>query len=375
MLAGNAAAGAPAGTGNAQDSMERTCAARLFDDAMQTFGFPGLAVAVQRRGVPLFVASDGPVHLNYSRKITPADRFQVSSTAKVFAGVLLGMLIDRGSLDPDDSARRYIPELPPAFEPLKVKHAFENTGMLVRMEQIPGSLDGSAARADVLAAVIESGFVGGVPGDAFNYGDASFFIAQLILENVTGLAYDDAVRTMIFEPAGMLDSGFHSDYRTPLRNAVTEYYPDGNGGYEMRDYVFPYYLHAAGGIATTTIDLLRFDRSLLSGELVSRKTLDDEIWKESRLNDGRLMSYARGWDPKDHAPGQFSVGHNGGYLSTYRFYWQHDLSVIILASGYLQDWNPDDLATAFAAVWAPAIVGLEQSQCSFDALLGDKALF
>jgi len=96
MLAGNAAAGAPAGTGNARDSMERTCAARLFDDAMQTFGFPGLAVAVQRRGVPLFVASDGPVHLNYSRKITPADRFQVSSTAKVFAGVLLGMLIDRG---------------------------------------------------------------------------------------------------------------------------------------------------------------------------------------------------------------------------------------------------------------------------------------
>ena len=37
-----------------------------------------------------------------------------------------------------------MPELLPSFAPLEVEHVFENTGMLVAMNDIPGALDGTA---------------------------------------------------------------------------------------------------------------------------------------------------------------------------------------------------------------------------------------
>ncbi|HUG40872.1 MAG TPA: hypothetical protein VMM12_10320 [Longimicrobiales bacterium] len=42
--------------------------------------------------------------------------------------------------------------------------------------------------------------------------------------------------------------------------------------------------------------------------------------------------------------------------------------MIVLANGFLEPFDPDDVATAFAAVWHPAIAGFERPRCRLEQL-------
>src|SRR6185437_15667301 len=66
----------------------------------------------------------------------------------------------------------------------------------------------------------------GPPGGEFHYSNAGYVLLGLIVEEVSGLSFVDAVRQQVFEPAGMAASGFFR-LDQPVPDLAVGYLPSG----------------------------------------------------------------------------------------------------------------------------------------------------
>ena len=100
--------------------------------------------------------------------------------------------------------------------------------------------------------------VGRVPGSEWEYSGGGYLILQLLVEDVSGLRFDDYMQRIVFTPLGMSRStyefiGDHADVAASLTTAGE---------------VAPFYRYAAAGatgLSTTASDMLRFIGAQSSG--------------------------------------------------------------------------------------------------------------
>jgi CubicO group peptidase (beta-lactamase class C family) len=103
----------------------------------------------------------------------------------------------------------------------------------------------------------------GPPGGGFHYSNAGFVLLGLIVEEVSGLSFVDAVRRQVFEPAGMAASGFFR-LDEPVPDLAVGYLPSGRSNV----YSIPVIGGADGGAQCTAADLDRFLRRWDDGSLL-----------------------------------------------------------------------------------------------------------
>ncbi|HST64913.1 MAG TPA: serine hydrolase domain-containing protein [Mycobacteriales bacterium] len=141
----------------------------------------------------------------------------------------------------------------------------------------------------------------GPPKDEFHYCNAAYVVLGLIVEEVSGLSYVDAVGREVFAPAGMARSGFfRSD--EPVPDVAVGYLESG------RTNVFsvPVIGGADGGAHSTAEDLDRFLRAVDDGSLLGDRR---EVMLTPRVEVGEDdMDY--GYGCLLYGDGRF--GHGGG---------------------------------------------------------------
>ena len=158
------------------------------------------------------------------------------------------------------------------------------------------------------------------PGQSVSYNNASFCVAGRLIEAVTGMPYEATLRTLLLDPLGLEDTLFFS------RDILTRRYAVGHqrlqdGGTTMQPFGIPRASNAAGGLATTTRDLIAWARvhvedggSILSPELVRRMrepTVHAPGWSSGdAVGIGWLLSDVGGLQVVGHGgavPGQLSL--------------------------------------------------------------------
>lgn len=113
----------------------------LFKQAVSGPGSPGCAVAVVQDGRMVHSAAYGLANIENDVPLTPSSVFMIASTTKMFTGFLVELLRSRGKLSLEDSVRKYIPELPTAFQPITLYHLLHHTsGIPQSTAQRAGSL-------------------------------------------------------------------------------------------------------------------------------------------------------------------------------------------------------------------------------------------
>jgi CubicO group peptidase (beta-lactamase class C family) len=145
------------------------------------------------------------------------------------------------------------------------------------------------------------------PGKRFRYSNTGMFFLGVIIESVTGESYFDYIRENIYKPAGMTNSDSY-EMDIPVENLAIGYYRDQESPNEWKN---NYYLHVikggpAGGGFSTVADLHRFGQAILTGKLVSPKSLE-VMWK-----DYSGENYGYGFRLDDGHLGKV-VGHSGGF--------------------------------------------------------------
>ena len=241
-------------------------------------GTPGAAVGLLHERNE-HVAGFGTTSVENPLEVTPDTLFQIGSITKTFTGTVVMALVERGDLDLDAPVRRYLPKLRLEDErvaaQVTMRHLLTHTaGWLGDYFADHGSGDDAAER--MVADLVRLPQLTPL-GEVWSYNNAGFYVAGRVLEVVAGEAYEQLVQRLLLEPLGLKDSLFFADDVMTRRFAVGHHRLDDGPPTVARPWSIGRAHHAAGGIASTVVDLLRYARFHLSdGEgIVTRASLEE----------------------------------------------------------------------------------------------------
>lgn len=263
---------------------------------------------------------------------TSRTRFATASLSKTFTAATVLVLAERGRLDLDATLDTWLPGVREDVATHVTPRRILNHTSGLRRELFEDSLElfRSHSRAQIVSALNTSGLVF-APGAESGYSNTGYIVLCLIVEEVTGEPFPDVVRRLVFEPAGMKDSGWLDPART-VRDLAAGYDVILGRSYPA-ERTEPTNHRGAGGLYTTVHDLLAYDRALREGKVLSPET------RAARLAH-RFRGWGLGWKlmllGEDEAGEPvFATFHNGdssGVCSHYFRYADEELVIALLSN-------------------------------------------
>lgn len=175
----------------------------------RSVAFSGVVVAGQ--GEARFLRASGFADAAGQMPITRDTPFRLASVGKVFTRVAVGLLADAGKLRLDDSVRRHLPELPPAFEPITLAQLLEHRSGVATMTR-PNLSDApalaGARTARDLVALVAAKPLSFEPGSRQEYSNGGYLLLGAVIESASGQSYRDYVSQHLFGVVGMRSSSF-----------------------------------------------------------------------------------------------------------------------------------------------------------------------
>jgi CubicO group peptidase (beta-lactamase class C family) len=207
------------------------------------------------------------------------DPWRWASVTKQVVAVAVMQAVDAGKVGLDTPIATYVPALKVAnADTVTLRMLLQHTSGLANVED--GPVD---ARKDSLIqyrrdaaplppiSPICLGPAKAAPGARFDYNNCDTEIVGAVLEAVTHQRLGDLLRTTIFGPLGMAQTGLIAPGE-PAGHPGTL----ANGGRD--DFIDIGRFGAAGALAGSPRDLAKFDRALMSGTLL-KPASRDEMWR------------------------------------------------------------------------------------------------
>ncbi|MCA1781338.1 MAG: serine hydrolase domain-containing protein [Dermatophilaceae bacterium] len=254
-------------------------AARLEDEQ----GFSGILRATRGEEV-LWESCHGMANRADRIPVRPQTRFGTASLSKMFTAIGVLDAAGRGELALDDAIVDLLPggKRPSTLRPdVTVHHLLSHTSGIADYfeedEDLPGYREDYGALWDELPTYRVRDYATLLrffadlppicpPGTAYHYSNAGYVLLGILLAEVSGVPFAEAVETRVFEPAGMVASGYL---------AMDEAHPDVAQGYlrpltpgePWRTNIFsvPAVGGGDGGAMVTAEDVERFVRAVQRG--------------------------------------------------------------------------------------------------------------
>ena len=302
---------------------------------MAKYQLPGGAIAVVRDGKLIYARGFGYADVESKVPVQPDALFRIASVSKPITSAAAMKLIEEGKLHPSDRVAPFIADLTavagknvdPRWEQITIQNLLNHTSGWNRLNP-NGGFDPMFIPAQAAAAVgtpapasIETivRYMKGMPfdfnpGEKVAYSNFGYALLGLIIERVSGMKYEDYVRSRVLLPVGAKRT---RSGRTRMSDAwpdeVKYYLPGMSVNLPQVPSVFPgegmvplnygaYYLEAqfaSGAWVSSTIDLLRFVNGIdgrpsppdiLSPQLITEMTTNGPTF----CGDGSCI-YAYGW--------------------------------------------------------------------------------
>ncbi len=295
---------------------------------------PGALTVVYRRGEVAHFSTIGMADVEHAKPVREDTIYRIYSMTKPITSVAFMQLVERGLVALDDPVHKHIPEweglgvyqggTTTTFRtkrperPMLIVDLLRHTSGLTYGFQQSTNVDaayreleiGVLERKGTLEEMIEK--LAKVPldfspGTAWNYSVSTDVLGYLV-GKLSGVGFDEYLRTQIFEPLAMVDTGFHVREGEGSRLAAS-YAAGGTllpgmgtppeGGKmllldnpEKSAYLQPAtMLSGGGGLVSTAADYLRFCRMLQNGgtldgaQILSPKTI--QLMTMNHLPEGK----------------------------------------------------------------------------------------
>ena len=275
-------------------------------------------------GAVVMIAQDGEIQMtkslgyqNVEDQVPMSDDtiFRIFSMTKPITGTALMMLYDEGKFTLDDAVEKHLPELAgmevfisqnddgswvtePADQPMTVRELMSHTGGLL---YTPPLSQGPIANAYFQAGIMNLPnytlaesipALGNIPldyqpGTQWVY-SISVDVQGYLIEKLSGKTFDVFLQERLFDPLGMVDTGFYvkSDNASRLSR---QYNPGQNGTLTRTDNGSflnpPKFLSGGAGLTSTAADYMKFAQMHLNGgELNGKRILSEEAVQLMRNN-------------------------------------------------------------------------------------------
>ena len=337
----------------------------------------GASVAVVHRGEAVAFRGYGWASLEH-RVPTPEDAiYEMGSITKQFTSAGLLQLQEEGKVDLDADMADYLPDFPTQGNRITVRELLDHTS------GIRGYTEMAAARPyfvrqvprDSLLALVAAHPFDFATGEHEIYNNSAFYLAGMILEEVSGMSYEDYVEERIFGELGMERSHYCSE--TEIHEGKATGYAGGPDGFQHKDHIVHNVPFAAGSLCSSARDLATWLGALHGGQVLTDDSYRQLI-EPGDLNDGTRLRYALGIAVSDIL-GHRAIHHGGGingFLSESLYLPDEDLAVVVLHNSTTQP-GPSELAqqivTAMVGDATPEPVAFEGDLAYFEGVYAGPA--
>jgi len=236
--------------------------------------FSGVVLA-SRGGKVVFEKAYGLADRERGRPNTTTTAFDVGSITKTFTAVAVLKLAQEGRLDLDAPLGRYLAGFPAdaarRVTPRMLLQHRAGWGDFLNVPEFANHVARFTKQEDYVALARRQP-LRFTPGAGELYGNTGYEVLGGIIEKVTGARYEEAIRDLVFRPAGMDSSGF---FRRGSGERVANGYGTREGGAPRPN--LPLLTpdgSASGGSFATAADLSRFLNAMAADRLLRRAYTD-----------------------------------------------------------------------------------------------------
>ena len=314
-------------------------AARILDET----GVPGAGIALVRAEGVEWAGGIGLADRDQRAPVTADTHFRAGSISKTFVAMALVQQYEDGEMDIEAPVSELAPSV--AIDnrfsaPVTVLNLLQHTAGFDDMhfnERYNLNDPPDLPLLEVLAHNPASRRVRWQPGTRMSYSNPGYAVAAAVLEQVTGLPYDEVIRERIFTPLGMRTSSFAL---TPGDAATLARGYDRRSGPPVP--LSQIYLRPAGNLHTSAAELGRFVHMLLNwGETADLLVIDPEYLSNMErprtslsAKAGLIYGYGSGISSRSLA-GFPVLGHGGGidgFRSAYGYSAGRDVGWVVLVN-------------------------------------------
>ena len=297
---------------------------------MDRYHVPGLVLAVLQGGRVVKLQGYGRASVEHDVPTTVNSVFEIGSISKQMTAAAILLLVEEGQVDLDASIHTYIPESPPLWQGVTIRHLLTHTSGIKNYTGLPGF--------ELSRRLNRAGFVHELstypldfaPGEHWAYSNSGYNLLGYIIGQGSGLSYWSFLKKRLFDPLGMASTRDRDLIDVfPRRVTGYEWYDEMLQGrdYNLTD------LFAAGAMVSTVSDLVKWNAALSTTDFLTADSMK-EMWKPARLNNGETYPYGFGWNIEE-IRGIRRLRHNGqtaGFSSNFTHYPDDNMTIIILCN-------------------------------------------
>jgi CubicO group peptidase (beta-lactamase class C family) len=288
----------------------------------------GIALGVQYKGI-VYEQGYGLADIASREPVTKQTVFKIASLTKAVTAAAILKLEAEGQLSLNDSISKFFPGVPESAKTIQVRHLLNHTSGLpdVSIDEAQAALPETFTTAQAVEyyfKTIEP--LGSEPGQIWSYNNAGYFLLGAIIENITGMPYDQYFKTKFFE---LLELTSVSEC-PPQSELLAVGHHALNGGFEVANPSNLRLAGAAGALCSNIGDLLRWQVALTH----DRPELWNQMITPETLPDGRLLDYGYGVSVQngDQGPMMMHDGATAGFNSFFIYYPEQDLNIVLLTN-------------------------------------------
>jgi CubicO group peptidase (beta-lactamase class C family) len=203
-------------------------------------------------------------------------KFRIGSLTKQFTAALILLLQDDHKVSISDPVGRYLPDLPATWQTITLAQLLGHSSGIPDFTQEKDFAAWSQSPHPWPETVdrLKDEPLEFPPGTRFAYSSTNYLLLGAVAERVGGEPLGELLRQRIFTPLGMTDTGLDEDGLVLARRAQGyRILPNGRLAHDRPSSLSVAW--AAGAMYSTSPDLLRWQRGLFGGKLLSAKSLQE----------------------------------------------------------------------------------------------------
>jgi CubicO group peptidase (beta-lactamase class C family) len=262
--------------------MEHAALTKTLNTSVEEHAFSGV-ISIRRHGRLLYEHAAGYADRSNKIKNTLETRFGIASGTKFFTALAIGKLIEAKKLSFSTKLKDCIAlNFPRYSREITIRH------LLTHTSGIPDYLDEETISdfdnftlsipwyalkgpSDYLAAFPDQPMKF-APGERFSYSNGGYILLGVVIEELTGLRYQDFVEQAIFKPIGMNQSGYFAMNKLPEKTALG--YIAEAEGWRTNIFNLPIIGASDGGAFTTVQDVATLWEAFWGYELLSKELVE-----------------------------------------------------------------------------------------------------
>jgi CubicO group peptidase (beta-lactamase class C family) len=240
-------------------------------------------ISIRRQDAVLYERAAGYADRSNQIENTLETRFGIASGTKFFTALAIGKLIEAKKLSFSTQLKDCITlNFPRYSQEITIRHLLTHTSgipdyydeeKITDFDSFTLSSPWYALKGprDYLAAFPDEPMKF-APGERFSYSNGGYILLGVVIEELTGLKYQDFVEQAIFKPIGMNRSGYFALNKLPEKTAIG--YVEEAEGWHTNVFNLPIVGASDGGAFTTAQDIATLWKAFWSYEILPKELVE-----------------------------------------------------------------------------------------------------